>query len=224
MARKAARLERAGALTPRDRMWAAIRALAGARRAFSVAEVHFMVNLKGEPIHPDSVDSYFRGLAAAQPAYIERLRDDSPGRTRSELWLWLLVRDTGVDAPRVTKDGRPVTQGLGNELMWQAMKVLKEFDHAELTAAVTAAAEKAAITVSEETAKSYCTALCRAAYLVLAEPHRGPHAKARYRFVRARNSGPRAPLITKDKSVMDGNTGEIFTTQPKGGKECQART
>ena len=31
---------------------------------------------------------------------------------------------------------------------------------------------------------------------------------ARYRFNRALNTGPRAPLVCKDKSVMDANTGK----------------
>lgn len=218
MARKPARLERAGALTPRDRMWAAIRSLQGTPTcSWSLAEVHFLTNLRSpEPIHTDSVDSYLRGLAAAQPPYIELvLRDTPEGRKRSELWLWRLVRDVGVDAPRVTKDGKPVTQGLGNELMWQAMKALREFDYVELAAAVGDAAAKAGLAVSQETAKTYCTALCRAGYLALAAPHVGGRAKARYRFVRSMNTGPRAPLIAKDKSVMDGNTGEI---------RCQGRT
>lgn len=230
MARKPARLERAGALTPRDRMWAAIRALGPSPVCtFSISEVHYLANLRSplpEPIHVDSVDSYFRGLAAAEPPYLKPayLVNEVPGRRRSELQLYALIRDVGIEAPRVTKDGKPVTQGLGNELMWGAMKVLKDFDHAELVGAIAEAAAKAGTSVSEETAKSYCTALCRAGYLVLVSPNRGPHAKARYRFVRARNTGPRAPLITKDKTVMDANTGEVVFEQSKGGKECQART
>ena len=223
MARRPARLERAGALTPRDRVWSAIRSLAGERchGTFCVAEVHFLVNLKGEPIHADTIDSYLRGLAAAQPPYIEKLAEQNryEGRRRSELHLHLLIRDVGVDAPRVTKDGRPVTQGAGNELMWTAMKALHEFDHAELAAAAAAGAVK----VSDETAKTYCTWLARAGYLALAAPSNGPH-KARYRFNRAKNTGPRAPLVTKQKEVIDGNTGVVVWERPKGEKGCQDRT
>ena len=227
MTRKPARLERAGALTPRDRMWAAIRELSGSRepgmfRVFSIAEVHFVVNLKGEPVSIDAVDSYFRGLAAARPPYLETVGPEPYiGRKRTELWVWKLVRDVGVDAPRVTKDGKPVTQGLGNELLWQAMKPLKEFDYAELVAAVAERAVAAGIRVSAETAKSYCIWLARAGYLSIAQVNNGTHSKIRYRFVRSADTGPRAPLVTKRKEVLDGNTGEL---KWKGEKACQDRT
>lgn len=222
MARKAARLERAGALTPRDRMWSAIRTLSV--RPFSAVEIQFIANLWA-PVdgqsHLDSVASYLEGLSKAEPPYLNRVRDDG---LRSELLLYELVRDVGVEAPRVTKEGKPVTQGLGNELLWGAMKALREFDHAELVAAVAEAAGKAGISVSGETAKTYCTWLERAGYIALAAPATVGRSKARYRFNRARNTGPRAPLITKRKEVIDGNTGAVVYEHPKGGKECPART
>ena len=37
----------------------------------------------------------------------------------------------------------------------------------------------------------------------------------RVRFVRARDTGPRAPIVTRDKSVMDGNTGDIVFQRAK---------
>lgn len=222
MARKPARLERAGALTPRDRMWSAIRAL----QSFSALEVQFLVNLRAhrlELVHVDSVVSYLEGLKRATPTYVVEL-PEAPGRTRSELRLYELVRDVGVEAPRVNRDGRPVTQGLANELLWGAMKVLREFDHGELAETVAERARAAGITVAEETAKTYCTHLARAGYLALVAPAVGGKgaAKARYRFNRAMNSGPRAPLITKAKEVMDANTGAIV--QPKGDARCRPPT
>ena len=221
MARKPARLERTGALTPRDRMWAAIRELSV--RPFSAVEIAWLANLRAPAdgqSHIDAVQSYLEGLSRAQPAYLDRSEDCG---LRGELKTYVLVRDVGVDAPRVTKDGKPVTQGLGNELLWQAMKPLKEFDYVELVAAVAERAAAAGIVVSAETAKSYCTALERAGYLVLASaavPGRGKK-RARYRFVRSADTGPRAPLITKQKEVLDGNTNEL---KWKGEKACQDRT
>jgi len=214
VARRPARLERAGALTPRDRMWAAIRALSVSRDPdteawFSPAEVIFLTGL-----HPDTVDSYFRGLTNAKPAYLGLADGERPqGRRRSELFLYRLVRDVGVDAPRVTRDGRPVIQGVGTERMWVSMKVLREFDHGELAQAASDGEHQ----VNETTAKSYCAFLWRAGYLALATRNNGPHAKARYRFNRARNTGPRAPLVTRAKEVMDANTGELMWK--RGGGE-----
>lgn len=222
MARKAARLERAGALTPRDRMWAAIRELSispdpDTEAWFSPVEVQFLANLRAPAegqSHVDSVVSYLEGLAKAEPPYVECAQEDRPaGRKRSELALYRLARDVGVDAPRVTAEGKPVTQGLGNERMWTAMKSLREFDAVELALAATD--EKLAVSV--ETAQSYLKYLERAAYVALAAANRGGHTRARYRFNRAKNTGPRAPLITRDKNVMDANTGEIAWTPGKKG-------
>lgn len=202
--RRPARLERAGALTPRDRMWSAIRALSSRPGlAFSALEVQFIANLKASAeaqVHVDSVVLYLTGLASATPPIVKRVGGDEPGRKRSELQLYFLDRDLGVEAPRVTKDGKPVTQGLGVELMWNAMKALREFDCRELLAAVAEGAERQGVAVSEASLRTYCHYLCRAGYLV--------RDRRRYRFVRLMNSGPRAPLVCKDKSVMDANTGK----------------
>ena len=92
--RRPARLERAGALTPRDRMWGAIRALAlhgemhdSGARAFSALEVHFLANLRAPAegqSHVDSVITYLHGLVKAQPPYLSVIDNDRPaGRKRS---------------------------------------------------------------------------------------------------------------------------------------------
>lgn len=231
MARKPARLERAGALTPRDRMWAAIRALdmtppefAEGGKLFSPVEVQFLVNLYAPAdaqVHVDTVISYLQGLAKAQPPYVELCEDNRPaGRRRTELFLYFLKRDVGVEAPRVTAEGKPVTQGLANERMWAAMKVLREFNYAELVQA----ASDEAMHVSEETAKTYCKFLCRAGYLAVSAAAVSRKSKARYRFNRSKNTGPRAPLIARDKSVMDANTAQIVWKPNEGGKEWKGQT
>ncbi len=234
--RKPARLERAGALTPRDRMWAAIRALQLTPTcSWSPVEVQFLANLKQATdspacgdcdlpadcrVHVDTVRSYVEALSRARPPYVELvLRDIPNGRKRRELWLWRLVRDAGVEAPRVTSDGKPVTQGAANERMWASMQVLREFDTLELAQA----ASGGGAAVSEETAKTYARFLERAGYLAIvqqARPWPNPQ-RARYRFIRSKNTGPRAPLIARDKSVMDANTGETVWTPTKGDVECK---
>lgn len=215
MARKPARLERSGALTPRDRMWAAIRDLSrvsdhagvSAVAPFSAVDVQFLANLRApEPQHVDSVLSYLTGLARATPPYLSLWNGERPaGRKRTELALYVLARDVGVDAPRVTGDGKPVTQGIGTERMWTAMKALREFDAVELAVAASTPEHQ----VSEETAKSYVASLARAGYVACTKPAVHGHVKARYRFNRAMNTGPRPPLITKKKEVLDGNTGRV---------------
>lgn len=202
MARKPARLERAGALTPRDRMWAAIRALNGPTMTaslFSPAEIALH-----SAQHIDTVLSYLQGLAAA--GYIAQHEADRPhGRPLRVFFQYHLVRDTGVDAPRVTVEGKPVTAGLVNEQLWLAMRALRgEFDCLALAQAVRDAGGQ----VSIQTVKTYVTFLARAGYLGIFAASR-PGTQARYRFNRARNTGPRAPLITRLREVIDANTGAV---------------
>jgi len=211
MGRKAARLERAGALTPRDLMWAAIRLFEG---HFSALEIHLLVNARRAPeqqLAIETVEQYLEGLSRAKPAYVALLgQNDEAGRKRSELWLWRLMRDVGVDAPRVTRDGKPVTQGAANEALWLAMKTLKEFDCRELAGAASAGAVK----VGLNTARMYCYWLAFGGYLVIV--HRGHGgAASRYRFVRSRDTGPRAPLVTSEHDVIDANTGAVAYQAPR---------
>lgn len=199
--RRPARLERAGALTPRDRMWAAIRGFGSAGGVwFSVAEIMVLSDQRA-----DTVLTYMVGLGKA--GYIADAMEARtlPLLARRELRRYRLVRDVGVEAPRVTADGKPVTQGIGRDQMWRAMRVLKTFDWRELVLAASTERHP----VAKDEAKTYLKFLARAGYLVVTRAARGGAAAARYRFVRARDTGPRAPLVTADKSVMDGNTGEL---------------
>ncbi|MDP1673849.1 MAG: hypothetical protein Q8L65_12150, partial [Burkholderiales bacterium] len=114
----------------------------------------------------------------------------------------------GVEAPRVDENGNPVTQGIGGEQMWNAMRAMKgAFGARELS--IAASTEDHAVALA--TAKRYARELARAGYLAVArESTGGRHTERLYRFIKSRNTGPRAPLITAQKQVMDGNTGEIF--------------
>jgi hypothetical protein len=157
--------------------------------------------------------SYFRGLHAA--GFLALADGTRPvGRPRREFFLYRLVRDTGVEAPRVTEDGKPVTAGEANELMWTAMKAWGSgvFDCNALMQAVRDAGGQ----VSIRTVKTYVTFLTRAGYIAIAAASK-PGTQARYRFNRARNTGPRAPLVTRAKEVMDANTGELVWK--RGGGE-----
>lgn len=196
--RRPAKLERAGALTPRDRIWAAIRSTS-THGQFSVAEV--MV-LSGQ--RDDTVLSYLRGLTIAG-FLIAGSNERAAIMRKRELQRFKLVRDIGVEAPRVTADGKPVTAGVGREQLWRSMRVLKEFDCTALALAASTTAHQVAV----QEAKTYVKFIYRAGYLQLAGGGKGRVA-ARYRFIRSRDTGPRAPLVTGEKNVIDGNTGEEF--------------
>lgn len=101
------RLRAAGNLTPRERMWAAIREL----RMFTAVDIH-----RAAKVHPRTAADYLRGLERAQV-----LRPVVPGS-------WELVRDVGIEPP-----GGATAQVA--EAMWRAVKILGECTAAELAAA-----------------------------------------------------------------------------------------
>lgn len=197
--RKPARLERAGAMTPRDRMWAAIRDF-GMGNTFSVAEIMLLSEQRADTALP-----YIGGLSKA--GYLVEGNERPTQRPRREFRWFSLVKDVGVEAPRVDANGKPVTQGIGGEQMWNAMRAMKgDFTAREL--AVTASTEHHA--VAHATAQRYARDLAHAGYLHIAKESTGGRGSERYyRFIKSRNTGPRAPMITAEKQVMDGNTGEI---------------
>lgn len=204
--RRPAKLERAGALTPRDRIWSAIRAF-GRDDHFSVAEIMVLSEQRA-----DTTLSYMGGLEKAGFITWVGARDAARPihRPRREFRRLFLKHDVGVDAPRVGADGKAVTQGIGRDQIWRAVRVLKTFDCNQLAAA--ASTEQHQVALDE--VKTYVKFLTRAGYLTQECKASGPHP-ARYRFVRARDTGPRAPLVTRDKSVIDGNTGMAVL---QGGK------
>jgi len=116
--------------------------------------------------------------------------------------LYELVKDVGLEAPRVRRDGTPVEQGQSREHMWRAMKMLPSFTFVDL--AVNASTEE--MRVTEQDAKDYVKHLLRAKYLTVLIPAT-PRRKATYRLTR--NTGPRPPMVTRAKIVFDPNLGRI---------------
>ena len=180
----------------REAIWAAIRS--PERRAGDSFTVLDLARETGA--NDKTVRDYLKALTAA--GYLT----DAPVFCEGVAARWRLVRDVGVEAPRVRADGRPVTQGVVTEQLWRGMSILKDFTTADLV-------ETASVRIPAETAKSYCQLLLACGYLRVlkkAEPVKG--RLARYRLVR--NLGPRPPQIQRVKQVWDPNTGEVF--RPEG--------
>lgn len=201
--RRPARIERAGALTPRDRIWAAIRDF-GLGHLFSVAEIMLLSEQRADTVLP-----YLGGLSKA--GYVKAANKRPVNRPRREFQWFSLERDVGVEAPRVDANGKPVTQGLGGQQMWNAMRAMKgEFGARELALAASTEAH----TVQLATAKRYARALGYAGYLAVVHVSTGGrHEQQLYRFIKTRNTGPRAPMITAERQVIDGNTGQVMLEQ-----------
>lgn len=179
----------------RDVIWAAIRKL----RDFSLLDLEHETRVKVATIR-----TFVRGLVRAH--YLEvsaAAHRDENGRQIA--FRWRLVKDTGVEAPRVTRDGKPVTQGQSRQQLWRAMRSARTFTHGELAYI----ASTDTCVVSEVDAKSYVLLLARAGYLVVIEKG-NPRHQSVYRL--AKNTGPKPPQIQRFKQVWDPNLKQVMWT------------
>lgn len=152
----------------------------------------------------DTVRDYLTGLCKA--GYLVQVSRPMPESFKAGYYR--LEKDTGIEAPRVRKDGTPVTQGAGRRQMWNAMQVLKEFSAVDL--AFNASTETHAVAESE--ARTYCAALCAAGYLIGC-------ANQRYRLIPAMWTGPHPPQIQRTKQVYDPNLKKVVWARITGGAE-----
>lgn len=123
---------------------------------------------------------------------------------QNDVGAYTLLEDRGHHAPRLTRQGQPVTQGAGTENMWRAMRLLSQFSYRDIAAHATTDTVK----VSEATAKSYCSLLMRCGYLRVVHPASAHGRVAVYRLIR--NSGPLPPMIQRIKVVYDPNLKTVF--------------
>ncbi len=196
MSRKPAHLTAGAHLNAREAIWTEIRR----RKVFTVADLAARTSIPSGTIR-----TYVLGLERA--GYVAREgQDESPKQrityVKNQLLAlrYRLVRDTGVEAPRVRKNGELVTQGLARESLWRTMRILREFTWAELAHA----ASTEEIQVDRDDTRKYCYALKQAGYLVLIVAG-APGRSERYRFVPSRYSGPRAPMLQRVRQVYDPN-------------------
>jgi len=162
------------------------------------------LDLEGETyIKESTIRTYVMGLERA--GYLERIEDAPPrvpGAFRAARWR--LVKDMGVEAPRVRRDGTVVVQGLSREQMWRTMRILGTFTWRDL--AVQASTEECPVAESE--ARHYCRYLHRAGYLHQVDAG-GPGRPGTYRLLPGRYTGPRPPMIQRVRQVFDPNLGEV---------------
>jgi hypothetical protein len=198
MSRKPVHLERCGGKGARQRMWEALRAN---RKGMTWASLSCVAKVEMEPLK-----EYLQALT--QGGYVESAASNEvkPGTEK----IWMLVRDCGVEAPRLKADGTPVTQGRGTENMWHTLRRLADFNARELAAMASADG----VTVADATAKKYIQALHKAGYLRRVEPVKRIGGKlgalpARYRLIPGKYTGPRPPMIQRTRALYDPNLGCI---------------
>ncbi|MGM0913725.1 MAG: hypothetical protein ACQEXC_00630 [Pseudomonadota bacterium] len=202
MSRKPVHLEAQGPKGDRQAMWETLRRLHQAELPISTSEVRSQL---GVTVPLGRVRDYLVGLERA--GYLARQEEP---RKNGEVVHYRLARDVGMEAPRVTKQGRHVTQGLAREQLWRTIKILGEFSAATLADA----ASTPTVHVAEPSAAEYCHFLERAGYLRITRAA-SPGVAARFRLVPSRWSGPRPPMIQRVKQLYDPNLGAVvYTREP----------
>lgn len=206
--RKPIHMEMVGGKGSRQRVWEAIRQYAGTFTCYQIS--------RKAKVDDDTVDTYLRSLERG--GFLEgQLPESAKVGTEKK---WKLVRDNGVEAPRLKRDGTPVTQGLGNEAMWRSMRIIGEFNARELAAHASASG----VEVKESTAKVYVLALAAAEYLVrVSEAATGGKGKvgiqARYRLAPSKYTGPRPPMIQRTKALYDPNLAKVVWQVTEGNDD-----
>jgi len=212
--RKPAHLKPAnGVTTGRDSIWLAIRKLV----RFTTMDIE---NETRQPL--STIRTYVQGLERA--GYLKKAGEKQTGTLPQQhrATIWELINDIGIETPRVTKDGKAVTQGRKRENMWRAIKILNDFDAIDLI--VHASTESDPVSLS--TAKEYIKFLHKAGYLVLRQKSQpgnkpGTGKKARYRFLPSKNTGPLPPMIQRVKHLYDPNLGEVvWSPAPEEGGDA----
>lgn len=202
MSRVTLKPRNAGRPAIRDAIWMAIRN----RSLFTIPELIADTGQKSA-----TVRDYVHALAAA--GYIRHLKNATPTSGRGAK-IWRLERDTGIEPPRITLEGQEDTSGRCRDQLWRAMKMLNDFDKADL--ALHASTEEHPVSV--QSAARYISYLRRAGYLARIQPPQG-RRPARYRLLNSKHTGPRAPRLVcagdgVRPRVYDLNTGEYH---PLGG-------
>lgn len=192
MPRARADLVMVGGKTPRQHIWEAIRKLSASSKELTTYAV---ARKSGQD--DQAVRAYFRDMAKAgivsKVCTLPRLDAE-----------WTLLKDEGVEAPRVTRGGKVTKLGEGAENIWRALRILGEFTAAE--AAVAASVN--GVSISEFGAHVYLSGLAKAGYVT----RRGGTAgfKTRFCLIPSRYTGPKHPIYQRDfNQVYDPNVDQV---------------
>ncbi len=205
MSRKPVHLEAQGPKGSRQAMWEEIRRLHLAGQPINAPDVRGQLKTV---VPVGRVRDYLTGLEKA--GYLRRIAEP---RKSGQPVQYTLARDVGVEAPRARRDGSEPAQGRGREQMWRTLRILGEFSARQLASA----ASTPAVPVAEATASEYCRYLKAGGYLQTARPS-APGQAERFRLVKSRWSGPRAPMIQRVKQLYDPNTGKVVVTRGLQGE------
>lgn len=94
------------------------------------------------------------------------------------------------------------------------MRILRDFSATEIQMSATTPT----VPVNDVEVKNYISRLHRAGYLVCIQPSR-PGVLSRYRLLRARNTGPRPPMVQHSGNIYDPNLNRVVWTRPVAAEQ-----
>ena len=201
-------IELRGGIAPRQRIWDAIRSFGVGPGVIShwteamIIEITRLDRANGGAIDPATLRSYRVALEAA--GVINAIYAVSDQK------YYRLVRDEGVDAPRLRRDGTRVTQGLKQENMWRTLRMMRgDINAAELAAH----ASSSTVEVSKVAATDYLATLAKAGYLDITQRGKGTGrggVAARYALRADMDTGPKPPMVCRTSVVFDANQRRVM--------------
>jgi hypothetical protein len=190
--RKPVQMELVGGKPARQRIWEQIRLH---REKFVIYTIARRADADDR-----TVATYLRCLVNG--GYVVRLNEAD-----FEVTEFQLVRDTGIEAPRLDRQGNPVTQGMGQEAMWRCLRMLGPTNARQLAGHCAAAG----IDVTFHTARTYITALKKAGYLQVIKPAGRSRGQLEViGLIPRMNTGPRPPMIQRVGVVYDPNLNKVM--------------
>lgn len=187
-----------GIESSQDVIWTGVRTLG----AFTQDELTIWIFNQGhKAINDATVKSYLDRLRLGGYLNVEV---ETVSNTMCK-YHYTLLKNTGVETPRLSKKGKPVTQGRGRENLWRTMRVLNDFNFRELAAAASTEEQP----VTEVASSDYVKHLCKAGYLHQISKSNKNGKLARYRLMPGRYTGPKPPQIQRTKQIYDPNLGEV---------------
>ena len=177
-----------GKESKRQQIWAEIRK----QREFTLDSL-----ANGSRIDRGTVRTYVVGLEKA--GFVAVFTTTANEKTQFRTNCYVLKKDVGIDAPRVTCEGKILPPDIKQDL-WRTMKILKEFSISDLLAT-----SQRPTTFGN--VQQYCIFLNHAKYL----------RRKGTRFVFVKNTGAKAPQILRIKAVFDPNLNKVV--YQSGGEE-----
>lgn len=190
--RKPIQMELVGGKPIRQRAWEQIRKH---REGFQLDTIAKLAEAE-----KDTVNRYI--LCLERGGYIVKLTDGP-----FEKADYQLIKDTGIEAPKLNSQGELVTMGLAQEAIWRCLRMLGPLDAKQIISHVKAAD----IEITQDNVRRYLRALKKAGYLKVV------HAAVPYRrkpevvaLIPRMNTGPRPPQIQRVGVVYDPNINKVM--------------